>query len=82
MTSDVDRITAACKHQVAQHMRDFFDTAPGYIESYIDATLRGRSTNAHGMHPDLARFLRDVCQDEMMFERRSGYSVEHHRRAA
>lgn len=81
VSSHAQRVTQAVCAQLADHLRAAVKHGPDYARRYVEAAMTGTKTpQARDMHPDLAHLLRDLVQDELAFERRSGN--HEHRRAA
>lgn len=79
MHDQAQRVAEKACAQLADHMRDAIKYAPDYARRYALACLGGTQAGrvARGLHPDIAHLIRDAIQDELMFERRSGYSNDH-----
>lgn len=82
VTPDAQRVAKAVCGLLAEHLRAVCKYGPDYARRYVEAAMTGTKTPmAHDLHPDLAHLIRDLVQDELCFERRSGYSNEHRRAA-
>ncbi len=63
MTQDDVKMRVRC--EVVQHLNDAVKLGPEYLDSYVESALCGQPwyRGSGGMHPGVARMIRDVALD-------------------
>ena len=85
VTADADRVTRAVCGLLAEHLRAAVRYGPDYARRYAEAAMTRPSNGTARetrLHPAMAKLVRELVQDELGFERRSGYSSDHGERRA
>lgn len=64
--------------EISEHLEAAVKHGPGYIDRYLESTFSSRypPSTPTGMHPLLARFMRDVTWDVLTAERLDAVRVE------
>jgi hypothetical protein len=63
----IQQTTTQVCEVLAQHMDDFERNAARYAHEYVRAQITGKGpVQAHGLHPAVAKLVREVVLDELV----------------